>query len=365
MTAHFARKLLPVPAPKESKEEQARIQAVRELRLLDTPAHERFDRFTRIAKSALGTEIALVSLIDSDRQWFKSAQGIGVLETPREISFCGHAILGDEIFVVPDASKDERFSNNPLVMGGPKIRFYAGSPLRGPTGHRVGTLCVIDSKPRQLNFAELAILRDLASMVEGELRIDQLTISERTLRKSLNDAEIKATLDPLTHMWNRGAILELLEIERQHAEASGKRLGVAMVDIDHFKAVNDEHGHVVGDRVIAEVAARMRHVIRDQDFVGRYGGEEFLIVLEAANAVELRVVVERIRRAIAVSPIQHNGQSHTVTISAGLYIAPVTIDCSNESMVEAADKALYKAKRKGRNCTVVSERGDSMFPPPG
>lgn len=124
-------------APKFPADESARIETLRALRILDTAPEERFDRITRMAKRMFGVPISLVSLVDSERQWFKSAEGLDAKETPREISFCGHAILGDDVFIVPNALVDSRFSDNPLVVDAPEIRFYAGSPIKAANGHKV------------------------------------------------------------------------------------------------------------------------------------------------------------------------------------------------------------------------------------
>ena len=115
-------------------DEDARLAELRSLNVLDTIAEERFDRLTRMARRLFGVDVALVSLVDESRQWFKSCAGMELSETPRDISFCGHAILGDGAFVIPDALQDERFCDNPMVAGPPHVRFYAGCPLRGPGG---------------------------------------------------------------------------------------------------------------------------------------------------------------------------------------------------------------------------------------
>jgi len=156
-------------------DEPQRLAALRALDVLDTPAEERFDRIVRLAKRLLQAPIVLVSLVDAERQWFKARVGIDAPETPRDISFCGHAIVGDDaVFEVPDASTDDRFADNPLVTGAPGIRFYAGAVLRVGNGQPVGTLCLIDQKPRQLNAEERQALRDLADLVEVELqRLDE------------------------------------------------------------------------------------------------------------------------------------------------------------------------------------------------
>ena len=149
--------------------EDDRLAAVQRLGILDSPAEERFDVLTRLAAATLSTPIALVSVIDTDRQWFKSRVGMDQCETSRGISFCGHAILQDDIMVVPDVNQDERFIGNPLVTGEPYIRFYAGAPLKLPNGHNVGTLCLIDTTPRTLDDIDLAILGSLRDLAVEEL----------------------------------------------------------------------------------------------------------------------------------------------------------------------------------------------------
>jgi diguanylate cyclase (GGDEF)-like protein/PAS domain S-box-containing protein len=157
-------------------DEAKRLATLRGLNILDTPPEERFDRLTRLAMNLFDVPIALVSLVDSNRQWFKSCQGLDVSETPRNISFCGHAILDDQTLIIADALLDPRFSDNPLVAGAPKIRFYAGEPLHANDGSRMGTLCIIDRRPHQLSLIERGSLRDLAILVENEL--DSLEVRE-------------------------------------------------------------------------------------------------------------------------------------------------------------------------------------------
>ena len=156
-------------SPQVPQNETIRLQALREFNILDTTAEERFDRLTRLAQAIFGVDIALISLVDADRQWFKSKQGLDACETGRDISFCGHAILENDILNIPDALLDARFVDNPLVTGQPHIRFYAGAPLRPDGQNSIGTLCIIDSKARQLSIKELRMLRDLADSIEHEI----------------------------------------------------------------------------------------------------------------------------------------------------------------------------------------------------
>ncbi|MGO2134857.1 MAG: sensor domain-containing phosphodiesterase [Marinobacter sp.] len=153
----------------DTETEKRRLAALIRLGLLDTPPEERFERLTRIARQHYQVQIALFTALDHDRQWFKSRQGLNVSEIPRSVAFCEYAIRQDQIFVVEDASRDPRFCTNPLVLGSPHIRFYAGMPVREPSGYKIGSLCIIDDKPRQFSEKDLDVLRTLATMVEEEL----------------------------------------------------------------------------------------------------------------------------------------------------------------------------------------------------
>ena len=200
-------------APQTPANEAPRLQALRVRAMLDTPAEERFDRLTRLAQHLFGVQIALVSLIDADRQWFKSRQGLDVCETARDISFCGHAILASDLFVVPDATLDARFADNPLVLGAPHIRFYAGAPLSSSDGYRLGTLCIIDSTPRTLSDKEHLMLRDMADLVETEINLLDEHRQSQSLRKmqQLQEAITLAQANFIRDTEMRGAFDGLLK----------------------------------------------------------------------------------------------------------------------------------------------------------
>lgn len=151
------------------KDEEKRLQALRDLLILDTPPEERFDRIAEFARFEFEVPIVIISLVDEERQWFKSVVGLDACSTSRDIAFCAHAILQDNIMVVEDATNDERFFDNPLVIGEPYIRFYAGAPLTLPSGEKMGTFCLIDQKPNSLDKVELSILSALRHMVISEL----------------------------------------------------------------------------------------------------------------------------------------------------------------------------------------------------
>lgn len=163
----------PIPA-----DEQDRLHALRQLLILDTPQEERFDRIVSFAAQEFDVPIALITLIDTNRQWFKASVGLDVCETTRDISFCGHAIMSDEPMVITDATKDPRFCDNPLVINEPQIRFYVGAPLKLSSGQNVGTLCLIDRCPRDMDDVELAILSSLRDLVVEELTKQETVSSE-------------------------------------------------------------------------------------------------------------------------------------------------------------------------------------------
>jgi len=180
----------PVPA-----DEAQRLQVLLDLNLLDTPPEARFDRITRLAARLFGVPTALVSLVDAERQWFKSRVGMEVPETPRSTSFCAHAILQDDVMVVRDAAQDERFAHTPLVRGDNPVRFYAGSPIAAGDGHRIGTLCIIDRVPREFGPEERDLLRDLAGIVGNEVAAIELALAAERRRRS--EHAVRALLDHL------------------------------------------------------------------------------------------------------------------------------------------------------------------------
>jgi GAF domain-containing protein len=163
--------------------EAARLEALRQYEILDTDPEESFNDLTRLAAYICDTPIALITLVDAHRQWFKARVGIGEKETSRDISFCAHAILQDGPFIVPDATDDERFRDNPFVTGDPQIRFYAGSPLMSPEGFKVGTLCVVDKQPKELSPKQIAALKILGNQVVTQLDLRREILA---LRRALD-----------------------------------------------------------------------------------------------------------------------------------------------------------------------------------
>ena len=318
-------------APQPPNNEEARLQSLRSLGVLDTPPEERFDRVTRMAKRLFQVPIALVSLVDENRQWFKSCMGLEASETPRDISFCGHAILGDETFVISDTSLDSRFSDNPLVTGAPHIRFYAGHPLSAPTGEKMGTLCIIDTKPKQLDQEDLLALQDLATMVEQELAAVQM-----------------ATLDELTDISNRRGFIHLA----QHSLNLSKRLNTpcALVyfDLDNFKPINDQYGHAEGDRALQIFTNQMKKSFRDSDVFTRIGGDEFVALLNSTSKATAQNIIRRFEESLN----DHTASialDYNIEFSYGLVQYDASQHESIDQLLDSADKTMYQYKNKSKN----------------
>jgi diguanylate cyclase (GGDEF)-like protein len=218
--------------------EALRIRTLYNLSVLDTRTEERYNRLTRIAQRVFDAPIVLISLVDTDRQWFKSSLGLDLTEMPRSISFCGHAILYDEVFVIPDAKLDQRFSDNPIVIGEPHIRFYAGQPLKAANNQIMGTLCILAYQARQFSAEDIALLKDLSSLVEKEINSpDLLTLtsklknSESRLIEALAELKIKEAneqsrnrcLEMVSRGFPLNQIMEfiVLEIEEQYPKMVG------------------------------------------------------------------------------------------------------------------------------------------------
>ncbi|WP_375450038.1 diguanylate cyclase [uncultured Devosia sp.] len=317
-----------------SGSEAQRLAVLNQYELLDTAAEESFDRISRIVAAALQVPIAAVTLVDEHRQWFKSRIGLSVSETPRSASFCAHTMLGSEAFVVPDATLDQRFCNNPLVTGDPNIRFYAGFPIVTPQGVPVGAVCAIDTTPRTADLRELGLMKDLAALV----------VEQMTLRMS-------ASLDGLTGALRRKTFEGMASREIKLAARANAPLGCLMLDADHFKAINDRFGHDVGDRVLRALVHTVKAGLRSTDLLGRLGGEEFGVLLPGTTRAASIEVAERLCQAISALDIQVVGERVPVTVSIGIS-ERIAGDDSIMPLLHRADEALLAAKAEGRNRVV-------------
>lgn len=340
----------PIPA-----NEEQRLRALYESKLLDTPIQEGFERITRLAKSIFQVPIVAFTLVDQNRQWFKSIQGLDVCETDREVSFCAHAINQDNLFIVNDATQDERFADNPLVVNSPQIRFYAGCPVRGINQQNIGTLCIIDTSPRDYKESELENLVDLAKLIENEITANRISYEKLALLEELTSVKKVALLDGLTNLLNRKGIEGLLQQKMQQAEEKSEGFGIALIDVDGFKKINDTYGHCVGDKILRQVARRLLVGYRDGDIIGRWGGEEFLVILNVDNKDDLKVAAERARTIVGEKPVKLQDDEINITITTGISWYPPHKGITLTQLISHADKALYYGKNSGRNKVVNIE----------
>ena len=312
--------------PARTANEDQRLEALRSLGLLDTDPEERFDVISRLARRLLDVPIALVSLVEDQRQWFKSADGLSSRELPRDISFCGHAIHGTDIFYVPDASQDSRFWDNPLVTGEPWIRFYAGCPLITSDGYTLGTLCVIDHRPRELDADQMNDLRDLAGVVTREIKTIELALD-----------------DELTGLSNRRGFLAMAEQALHVCRRTGMAATLLYLDLDDFKSINDHHGHATGDATLRRFAVGLDETIRRSDPCGRLGGDEFAVLLTGTSPADTDAVMERLQARIT-----HGGPRRETVPAFGWSAGVAGYDAqrhgSINDLLDDADRQMYSNK---------------------
>lgn len=318
-----------VAAPRPANE-AARIEALHGLDILDTPAEERFDSLTRLARRIFGVPIALVSLIDVDRQWFKSSAGLDATETARDVSFCSHAILEDDMLVIPDAHADPRFRENPFVTGDPHVRFYAGCPLEIPPGNKVGTLCLIDTQARALTANDRELLRDLSRLASQELMAVRL-----------------AHMDELTQLLNRRGFERLARRALAACRQLKQPACLLACDLDGFKDINDTYGHAEGDRALKMFAGAVRDSLRDGDLVGRLGGDEFAALLMFTDTSQAGDIEARIR-ALLQERARADQLSYEIRFSLGSLPFDPASDDDLTTLMARADAAMYARKQHRR-----------------
>ncbi|WP_214512746.1 GGDEF domain-containing protein [Pseudomonas brassicacearum] len=318
-------------APRKPDDEAARLKNLHSLKLLDTAPEERFDRLTRLARRLFDVPIALVSLVDANRQWFKSSAGLDASETPREISFCGHAILQDQILEICDAEQDERFHDNPLVTDKPGIRFYAGHPLGLEDGSKLGTLCLLDTRPRKLNDEERELLRDLARMAEQEMVAVQM-----------------ASMDELTLLSNRRGFRTLAQHALNVCDRLSRPATLLFFDLNDFKPINDRYGHAEGDNALKTFADVLRIAFRESDVIGRLGGDEFVALLTGSSHVEIAAIMARIKEILDERNAMLQ-RGYDIRFSVGQIEYDPQRHQSIDTLLADADAAMYTQKQALRS----------------
>lgn len=323
--------LSPLPA-----NESERLAKLFQLQILDTPAEGRFDRLTRLGCRLLRVPFSMLTLLDQKRQWFKSARGHMLTEAPRAASFCAHTILGTQPLVVSDALNDQRFFDLPVVrdMG---VRFYAGIPIFSQERYALGTFCVLDVEPRQLDGEDLDALQDLAAWAESEIQLMRTAQSERELLHEMDQVRLKASVDSLTRCWNQESILALVDKERQASKTLRTTLSVLVIGIHGLPEINQRHGQTEGDSYLREMSERLRCGMRTGELVGRLSGPRFLM-LTHTPLHQLEERAEALIHSVTYRPVGVGGRYLDATVSVGIASARGATDTARE-VVGRAEKA--------------------------
>lgn len=323
-------KQCPIPA-----NEINRLQAVYAYDILDTLPEVDFDTITRLASMAFKAPAAVIGLMDSDRLWFKSQIGLGVPELDRKIAFCAHAVMTpDKLLVVEDMHLDDRFQDNPLVTQAPNIRFYAGAPLINLQGYALGTIAIVDIKPRKFMAEEGEMLRDFPKLVMSALES----------RNNAKRLQALALTDQLTGLPNRTHFERELHLQIADSNRTGELFTLFYMDLDQFKMVNDTYGHAAGDEVLARVAQVMQSQLRAGDMLARLGGDEFGMIIHGSVDETATPLAKRISDAVARPIMLSNGKQVSIGVSIGS-VAYSDVISSTDKIMALADKALYENKR--------------------
>lgn len=316
--------------------EAQRLEAVHAHQILDTAPELAFDALARLAAHTFAAPVALVTLMDANRQWFKAGVGLHMPELDRQLAFCAHTIVHTASpMVMEDLQADSRFANHPLVAQGPRLRFYAGAPVVDAQGMVLGTIAVLDTQARPFSLAQRAALLDLSTLVMTALEGRQ---------QALQLAHMAMT-DYLTGLSNRAQFKQALEVELSHAMRTGEPFTVLCMDLDGFKEVNDGFGHAAGDEVLCEVSRRLAQQVRLGDVLARFGSDEFGVVMRHGAKDSAQVLAKRIVKAVSAPITLSSGDVIGVGVSIGMAAYTDTVE-SVPTLLAHADQALYQAKKQ-------------------
>lgn len=350
-----------VAFPFGAKQRQLRRDdAIARYQILDSVPEPQFDDIVKLAARIIGTQTAAISFIDTSRQWFKARCGIDVRETPLSVSFCYHAIEADALFIIENAIEDPRFAKNPLVTGPPYVRFYAGMPILADDGTPIAALCVIDPAPRPHGLTPLQemTLRTLAGQVEAllELRRSVLEREAQVVAQSQLSEKLRyvAAHDELTGLPRRDLFQKRLVASMRDAKQAEARVALLLVDVDHFKQINDSLGHDAGDALLVAFSERLQKILRKNDTAARLGGDEFGVILGGIDRQDQIADVVRSLNQRLQEPMRHRGRIINCRASIGVAIYPDHA-ADAESLVKCADLALGEAKLK-RGCAVTFDQ---------
>jgi diguanylate cyclase (GGDEF)-like protein len=309
--------------------ERKRQAALESFGVLDSEPERPYDDLVLLASQICGTSQAAMGLVDGDRVWNKSRIGVPVSEAPRDLSFCGHTVLQTEPLVIEDLALDERFADNPLVAGGPRVRFYAGAPLLTEHGYAVGTLCALDVVPRTLDAEQREALTALARQMVAQLE----------LRRLLNTSRAEALTDPLTGLGNRRRLMA--DFPTAFAVATeDSPVHLLLCDLNGFKSYNDTFGHNAGDQLLVRLSNALRAALAPEDGVYRLGGDEFCALVDGDGAKLEQA------RSVARQALTEHGLGFSITASLGSASLPFEAATATNAL-HLADTRMYQEKGGG------------------
>lgn len=340
-----AQKIHPLTIAKPPAD-QFRLAALHRYNVLDTPSCLDFTFLTELAAKVCDVPYSFISLVDADRVWVKSYTGLALDSLPRDQCYCSLAVLGEASTEIADLTLDPRTAHMPMTVGEPHMRMYASVALTSSDGFPIGTLCVMDSRPGTLNDEQRRMLTRLSRQV---MALIELRANEKALTASMRELELLATTDELTGLHNRRSLLQRLKFESARAKRFRSPLSAVMIDLDHFKHINDCYGHVTGDQVLASVGRLLRESVRVIDVPGRYGGEELSVILPNTPIEGALKFAETLRLKIEAQ-LHHDG-ARLVPVTASLGVGAFDhMDIADgDSLLRVADAAMYRAKHAGRN----------------
>lgn len=335
--------------------EVERLESVRSLVSVSNIGLPELDTLVSLVKEVFGVSTSALNIIDEDWQRVAANAGEKVSSCPRELTACTFVVESGKLFVIEDMVENDFFCSMPYVTGEPRFRFYAGAPVSIDAGLTVGSLCIVDSKPRKISDAERAKLEDFARVASGLLRLQR---TNKFLSDDSNALKRLALTDRLTKLYNRGALTELAVPLIEKALGEGKPIGALLIDLDRFKAVNDTYGHLMGDALLIEAAQRLRSALRESDIPVRVGGDEFAVIIPDEDCMEsIESVAGRVVEAFR-EPFVIHGVNLDISASVGAVLAPRD-GSTPQALARNADIALYEAKGKGRNCYSIFGKTES------
>lgn len=334
--------------------EEARLDALQHSHLLNTPLEQGFERITQITKRIFDVPIAAISLIDKDMQWFKSVVGLEAKESPRELTFCAHTILNDQWLIVDDAQTDDRFADNPMVIQPPSLRFYAGYPIHAGSDQRIGALCIMDRRPRQMSSYEKAILKDMASLVDIEIRNHQFIHDAELILHHQGAVKRAAFLDQLTKLWNKEGVSCILEQRISKYQQDPKSaFGLIILSVDSLQSFSEEYGQKAGEDLLKAIAQALVNYCRGEDSIAYVGGKEFMVIASVKQPEDMHAIADRIRTSLYNESLLTRAGPVKITVTAGLAYYNPDKHTKPDTLINDAKSALKEGKESGGNQTVL------------